>query len=179
MRLFISLNFEEQTLRQFENWQRMLQEKGIKGYWRRRDNLHLTLKFIGEVEERKLDAIQDALTNVSGKIGEFDLEVRALGVFPNPREPRILWAGIENEPKLITLYRLVQAETAIIGFEPESREYKPHLTLASGGISGMSKDVLDLGKMLYVKETVTEFHLMQSKVDKGTRSYLTVARYPL
>ncbi|AHF09689.1 MULTISPECIES: RNA 2',3'-cyclic phosphodiesterase [Dehalobacter] len=177
MRLFISLNFSEHSLDQFEKWQDELKVKGLRGYWRRRDNLHLTLRFLEEVEEKDLDALQQTLTGVSGRIGEFAVAFDSLGVFPNIIQPRILWAGIRKEPKLIQLQKQIQHATSQFGAPPDTRPFKPHLTLASGGIKGIDQNILNWGSTLDLKETAVHYALMQSKVEKGIRQYLTVARY--
>jgi 2'-5' RNA ligase len=94
-----------------------------------RDELHLTLHFLGDVPGEQAEAVRKALESV--KVNPFTVTVRRLGRFPTEGEPRVVWAGVEADPPLIELHRAVgQALTDAIGFRPEERPYSPHITLA-------------------------------------------------
>jgi 2'-5' RNA ligase len=95
----------------------------------RPENLHVTLKFIGEVPETKLAAIRNALAGVRPD-QSVTLDFRGLDFFPNDKHPRVFWAGIEASPNLKTLAADVDRATEKLGIPREQRPFTPHLTLA-------------------------------------------------
>ena len=97
--------------------------------WNLADDLHLTIKFIGEWPEDRLDELQRTLAGVD--ISQpVEIQVRGLGWFPNPRRPHVFWAGIEAGETLKTLARSTEQAVAKLGVPVEDRPYSPHLTLA-------------------------------------------------
>jgi len=94
-------------------------------------NIHLTLKFLGNVAVDMLDGITGALEKAAQGIAPFHLEVKELGVFPNLRRVQVAWVGISGEvDKLAQLQQHIESNLAPLGFAPESRPFVPHLTLA-------------------------------------------------
>ena len=94
-------------------------------------NIHLTLKFLGNVAVDMLDDITGALEKAAQGIAPFHLEVKELGVFPNLRRVQVAWVGISGEvDKLAQLQQHIESNLAPLGFAPESRPFVPHLTLA-------------------------------------------------
>jgi RNA 2',3'-cyclic 3'-phosphodiesterase len=88
--------------------------------------IHVTLKFLGNVEEGRIDEIADALKKV--KVAPFDAQVRSIGGFPNDRSPRVIWIGADPGENFVDLNRQVEDVLADIGFEREGR-FKPHVTI--------------------------------------------------
>ncbi len=97
--------------------------------WSRIDNLHVTTKFIGEWPEARLDELKSALAGMRGA-GAIDISIRGIGWFPNARNPRVLWAGVQADRKLAELAAATENAVHAIGVEKEDRPYSPHLTLA-------------------------------------------------
>ncbi|MBE7413930.1 MAG: RNA 2',3'-cyclic phosphodiesterase [Deltaproteobacteria bacterium] len=97
--------------------------------WARPESMHLTLKFLGETDERLLDALGAGLENAASGIGPFKLTVEGVDAFPNRRRPRVIWAGIGESAELTALKQRVEENVNRLGFEPEEREFSPHLTL--------------------------------------------------
>jgi 2'-5' RNA ligase len=94
-------------------------------------NIHLTLKFLGNVAVDMLDDITGALEKAAQGRAPFHLEVKELGVFPNLRRVQVAWVGISGEvDKLAQLQQHIESNLAPLGFAPESRPFVPHLTLA-------------------------------------------------
>jgi 2'-5' RNA ligase len=94
-------------------------------------NIHLTLKFLGNVAVDRLDDITGAIEKAAQGIAPFYLEVKELGVFPNLRRVQVAWVGISGEvDKLAQLQQRIESNLAPLGFAPESRPFVPHLTLA-------------------------------------------------
>jgi RNA 2',3'-cyclic 3'-phosphodiesterase len=97
--------------------------------WSPVENLHVTTKFIGEWPEDRLQVVKDTLAEVAVPRG-FEIAVQGLGWFPNARNPKVFWAGIESGPELAALAKATESALASIGVPVEDREYHPHLTLA-------------------------------------------------
>jgi RNA 2',3'-cyclic 3'-phosphodiesterase len=109
-----------------------------KARWVRAENLHVTLKFIGNVDAGKLEAIRGALGEVAAA-GAVELHFRGVGFFPNERRPRVLWAGIVASPNLAPLAAGIDARLEKLGITRETREFAPHLTLARFDPPGISE----------------------------------------
>ena len=93
--------------------------------------IHLTLKFLGDVAIDKTDAITRAMETASQGISPLNLTIKDLGVFPNLRRVQVVWVGISGEvARLSQLQQNIESNLAKLGFAPESRPFKPHLTLA-------------------------------------------------
>ena len=97
--------------------------------WVPRRNIHLTLKFLGEVSSSSLDLILSAMMTEAARHEAFDMVVAGTGAFPNTRRPRVLWVGLEAPPTLGLLQRDLDAATARLGYKSEERDFSPHLTI--------------------------------------------------
>ena len=98
--------------------------------WVSPGRIHLTLKFFGNIEELKIDSIAAAIRGPVSAAKPFHLNVRGTGAFPNLRSPRIIWIGlVDEEGRLAALQKEVESSLEKIGFEPEDRPFRPHLTL--------------------------------------------------
>ncbi len=93
--------------------------------------VHLTLSFLGNVDESRLPLLAEALRHSVSGLPAFRLSIGALGAFPNARNPRVVWVGLEGDLKALqTLHRAVEEALAPLGFPLEGRDFAPHLTLA-------------------------------------------------
>ncbi len=98
--------------------------------WVKPENVHLTLKFLGDVKEDDLEELFAELAEAARTFGPFSLEVAGVGAFPNWRNPRVVWAGIgEGAEEAVELAEVVEEVCVDLGYEPEGRVYRPHLTL--------------------------------------------------
>jgi 2'-5' RNA ligase len=128
MRLFTAIDIPAdltEALRSFVNRLRPTAEIG----WSPVENLHVTTKFIGDWPELRLDEMKNTLASVPIN-GGIDITVKGVGWFPNPRRPRVFWAGIESGEPLRDLARTTERALAQLGVPVDERAYSPHLTLA-------------------------------------------------
>ena len=103
----------------------------VKASWSREHNLHLTLKFLGQVKTSLLDRLSKAASAAVSGCSLFQISIEETGVFPNPRRPRVLWLGIKDTSGQLTeLHRRLEDACASEGFAKEQRTFHPHLTLA-------------------------------------------------
>ncbi len=135
LRLFLAVDLEEEQKKTALGLIERLQKGTLftRSFpkWVEANQLHITLKFLGAVDAGRVPEI---IRNVEAGIGRFpafDLGIERLGVFPNPREPKVLWAGVNLGKRQITQLA-ARLDDALVksGFDPEIREFHPHLTLA-------------------------------------------------
>jgi len=96
--------------------------------WVGADNLHITLKFLGGVEDTRLSDVAGAV-GAAADVRAFDVELRGLGAFPTPTRPRVIWAGAAAAPAFAELAAGVDRALGALGFPPEARGFTPHVTL--------------------------------------------------
>jgi len=109
---------------------RASRDSGMKVSWTKVENLHLTLQFLGYVEELAIPKISTALDAITTQHTAFEVVVRGAGAFPDERRPRVLWVGCEDAgARSGLLAKAVQGAMEPLGFQPEHREFSAHLTL--------------------------------------------------
>ncbi len=133
MRTFIAIELDKEAKDLVYRAQQKIKEKvrGIK--WVEYENFHITLKFLGEVGENKLEEVKTAIEKVSAKTEKFVVTGDGLGAFPSPHRARILFFGIkEGKEHIFTLFEKLEQELAKLGFQRETRPYHPHITIGRG-----------------------------------------------
>ena len=109
--------------------------------WVKPGNLHLTLKFLGDTPESKIDEIKNVMEETVKATGPFEITLRGFGVFPDKRSPRTIWTGIEGETMVLEgLAGHIESALVPLGFSKEERSFRPHLTLAR-----IKKDYREMG----------------------------------
>lgn len=99
--------------------------------WEKTEKLHLTLKFLGDIEDNQLQNLQATVEKTARQISDFNLQILGTGVFPSSRKPRILWLGVGGEQgSLRKLNDILESECETVGFAREKRNFKAHLTIA-------------------------------------------------
>ena len=130
MRLFLAINLTPQVRREVAAATAALRQAAPQASWVDEPLLHLTLKFLGEQSDDRLDEIQAAAARVAGRHRELVMTLGGIGAFPNFRRARVVWMGIQQEPRLELLHHDVEVACETLGFDVEGRPYRPHLTLA-------------------------------------------------
>jgi 2'-5' RNA ligase len=152
-------------------------------HWSPITNLHITTKFIGEWPEDRLPELIAKLRDAVPKPGVLQISVRGVGWFPNPHQPRVLFAAIQAPQGLVDLAGTTDAATAELGVPVEERRYSPHLTLAR--IKGASplallrqaiarQESLDFGTF-----DATSFYLYKSEPGPRGSVYTKLSEFPL
>ena len=180
MRLFIAIEIPEGIRSDLAS---LLQEfRGIAPQvkWVRPENLHVTLKFLGETESAKLDALRKILPTVHSA-QPVSLEFRGLGFFPNEKRPRVLWAGMETSANLKTLAADIDQATHRLGFPLEERPFTPHLTLARFQPPGITpklfQTIQEKSARGFGSLHAVEFHLIESKLKPTGAEYTTLQTF--
>jgi 2'-5' RNA ligase len=180
MRLFVALEIPSAVRENLAALLQSLRAVSPQTRWVRPENLHVTLKFIGEVPETKLAAIRSALAGARSD-QSVTLGFDGLGFFPNDKHPRVFWAGIEASPNLRTLAADIDMATEKIGVPREQRPFSPHLTLARFEPSGLTEKLRaaigeDMGHAFGSLST-NQFHLIESKLKPSGAEYTTLESF--
>jgi len=138
---------------------------GVK--WVEPHNVHLTLKFLGSVEEERLAAVAEAVRQAAAESEAFGLSCRGLGAFPNPRRPRVVWAGVQQGAEELTqLARELDRRLQALRFEPEKRPFAAHITLgrvkSPGNLPGLAEAIEGQREADFGCMEVRAVHLMKS-----------------
>lgn len=124
--------------------------------WTRPESIHLTLQFLGDVAAEQVEPIAAALQRVCADQSPFSFQLRGLGVFPNPRRPRVVWLGVvEPSGTLRTLQQGVARALEPLGFKPEERAFTPHLTLGRAAQHASRGELAQLGELITRSQIVT------------------------
>lgn len=137
--------------------------------WTPPGNIHLTLKFLGDVSTASLPLLIEFLTSESSHHQPFSLAYGGIGAFPNRRHPRVIWAGCEATPELASLQKAIDSGTGQLGFPSDHRLFSAHLTLGRVTQTASQEEVETLAQALGRTKpepsdsfTVDRFHLFQS-----------------
>jgi 2'-5' RNA ligase len=145
-----------------------------------REQLHLTLRFIGDVDEDTFASARETLAGLTG--GSFHLTIRGIGHFPPGKLPRVLWAGLEDSSPLMELQQQVEQSLVEAGIAPDGRRFSPHLTLARlketpfATVAHLEEQQRELVAGPF---PVEEFHLYSSTLNRAGAIHVKMQTYPL
>ncbi|MEN8152591.1 MAG: RNA 2',3'-cyclic phosphodiesterase [Acidobacteriota bacterium] len=128
MRLFIGIKLNDEVLDKIGAAIIPLKKEKTPVRWVKRENIHITLKFIGETDRKQTDKIM-GLFNEKPVTSPFEIIIKGLGTFGREREVRIVWAGIEDGSKLKELHFEIEQRLEKVGIKKELRDYTPHITI--------------------------------------------------
>jgi 2'-5' RNA ligase len=180
MRLFVALEIPPAVREKLAELVNSFRAVSPQTRWVRPENIHVTLKFIGEVPETKLAPFQTTLAQVRSA-QPITLGFRGLGFFPNEKHPHIFWAGIESSPNLKSLVEEIEETTETLGVPREKRPFLPHLTLARFEPPRLPEKLREAiqenaGREFGSLRTL-QFHLMESKLKPSGAEYTTVESF--
>lgn len=168
MRLFIAVQVPEELRKKMAAIAKKLDMEGIRPV--KEDNMHITLRFIGEVPDEEVGQIKEQLSSV--KFEKFDCLLKGTGTFPNPDYVRVVWAGIESGKKLEGLSGKINQ--ALHGI-PGDGKFSAHLTLARVKKKADLREFIAKHQDEFGTFTVDKFELVQSVLEPGGPRYTTVA----
>ena len=189
-RLFIAIHLSSELLVSLQEAQRRIQRQ-LAGYplrWARPEGLHLTLKFLGETEVARIDAITEQMLRVAARHAPFELPVGGLGMFPNGHRPSVLWVGVRDDARRLQMLAAdVDRAMAKLGWKREKRPFKGHLTLARVKKDAGGRIRRDLGAAVMALRgyeklgvlPVIEMHLMRSQLHPQGAIYTSLKQVAL
>lgn len=176
MRLFIALDIPAEVRAALTSYMERARALAPEVRWARVEGLHVTLKFIGHVDDAAVEKIKAALSVI--KAAPFEVKFAGVGFFPNPNAGRVFWAGVDGGDSLPRLASSIDAAMEKLGFARETKPYHPHLTLARTS----SRPLRELQPLLadpppqFGTMTAREFFLYQSQPQKGGSKYTKLER---
>jgi 2'-5' RNA ligase len=180
VRLFVALEIPSTVRENLANFMKQLRPLAPQPRWVRPENLHVTLKFIGETPAENLGAIRSALAAIRSA-QDVTIEFRGLGFFPSEKRPRVFWAGMESSPNLKTLASDMERAMEKLGIPPEQRPFSPHLTLARFEPPRLPEKlrppIQENARREFGSLAAKEFHLIESKLKPSGAEYTTLESF--
>ncbi len=180
VRAFIAVEIDPQTKQKISTLVSLLKASNAGVKWVTEDQMHFTLKFLGNIAENKIQEISNTLSIISNNFNSFAINFSKIGAFPNINYPRVIWLGIDKGVESLKILS-EEIENALekLGFQKENRKYKPHLTL---GRVKSDKNILNLTNL--IRETnfnpenniqINKLTLFQSTINPKGAIYTPLA----
>lgn len=186
LRTFIAINVPPAVLDTITRIQNRFKSLGLHASWVKPGNIHLTLKFLGDTDPDRIPGIQYTLTETLASYTRFQLLLDSVGVFPDTKNPRVLWLGLKDEEgALKTLQTDIEKALESIGFPKEQQPFSPHVTLArikSPKGKKKLKEELDAVNPKGISThpfDVGEIHLYESQLTPKGSIYTLLANFKL
>jgi 2'-5' RNA ligase len=150
VRSFIALDLSPDLLSRLEQVIRQLREllPGPSVRWLPVKNIHLTLKFLGDVSATNLDSLFKVLAAEAEKQPTFEISLGGLGAYPSNQRPRVIWVGVTAPEALSALHKGIDDETEALGYPGEERKFTPHLTIGRVSRNASSHEVRRISEAL-------------------------------
>ncbi len=191
IRAFIAIELPEELRQHLGDIEKQIQagageaaRKAVR--WVPASNLHLTLKFLGEVSTANVQALSRMLQTEAGKHQRFDMTIAELGAFPNLRRPRVIWVGSQAPEALTVLQKAIEAETRRLGYPAEERPFSPHLTLGRISQNARPDEVSQVARALGEMKIgeigrvhIDRMHLFQSDLRPSGAVYTSLYQFEL
>ncbi|GAB6101062.1 RNA 2',3'-cyclic phosphodiesterase [Thermococcus atlanticus] len=182
MRAFIAIEINDAVRDNLLRAQERIGNKAARIKFVERENFHVTLKFLGEIDEALAEDVKKALAEIARKHKKHRVRVKGIGVFPNPNYVRVIWAGIENDEGIKAIAKDVEREMRRLGFKKD-KDFVAHITI---GRVKFVRDKVELAMALkdLADEDFGEFDVEAIELKKSTLTpkgpiYETVARFEL
>jgi RNA 2',3'-cyclic 3'-phosphodiesterase len=180
MRVFIAIDLPNEVRDRLREVQHELRSLTNSVRWVAPESIHITLKFVGQVPEKRIEDIDTALRGLTWKA--FTVTVRGVGFFPGTRSPRVFWAGMEA-PTMKGLAEHLDTRMERLGFDKEKRAFRPHITLARAKESRIDSSLV-LGATQYEEHNFGSFtadrvFLFQSTLKPSGAVYEKLKEYLL
>ena len=183
IRSFIAVELPDMIREEIAKVQSVLKRAGGDVRWVRPESVHLTLKFLGDVEEDAVEPLIEAAARAVAPHPVLDLSLKGIGVFPDRRKLRVVWLGLDGDiESLKLLQKDVEKAAAEFGFDPEKRPFRPHLTLGrvkSGRNRVDLLDQIDTIQPRIIEFTVRDLVYFKSVLKPSGAEYTVLGRLPL
>lgn len=148
--------------------------------WVARENLHLTLQFLGDVDKKRIAAVETRVREIAATHRRLTLDIGGAGAFPNLGQPRIVWMGVTSDPRLELLQHDLELGNESLGFPVEGRAFRPHITMGRIRVALPAAErqalVAELRRCGFTERvTVTSVDLMESALGLGGSRYTLLA----
>lgn len=184
MRLFVALELDPRMHETLARAQEALRATKADVGWTRPDQWHVTLKFLGETAEARVPDLSAAVARAAAASPPFDVHVGGIGSFPGGSKPRVIWMRVEDEQGLLDrLVGQLEREISPMGFPPESRSFRAHITLgrvrSPQGVKALLQSLREQASADAGSVKAQEIVLFRSDLGPGGAKYTALARAPL
>lgn len=178
MRTFLAVEVPEQIRKNIDHFIRVEAKRELPIKWVKFENLHITLKFLGEIDDGKKAEILHVMKEIVKKYEPFNTQLSGIGCFPNPTNPRVLWVGVRDGSEMLCdIAGEIEKDLAHLGFKDEKR-FHPHLTI--GRIKKFCKIDHILEKMLESEPfSINAVTLFKSTLKPEGPIYTSLDRFQL
>ena len=176
MRLFVAINLPDEVLDYLYDLQKKIDLGNAKVKWVAKKNIHITLKFIGNIEDSLLEDIKSRLSKV--KYNKFSMKLSKVGWFPEEDSPRVVWMGVDNEKEVINLQKKIDEK--LLDILQGEQKFSAHITL--GRVKRTDKKLLENLRMINIEKmniNIEKFSLINSQLTRDGPKYNIVERYEL
>ncbi|MSO23350.1 MAG: RNA 2',3'-cyclic phosphodiesterase [Acidobacteria bacterium] len=181
-RTFVCVELPASIRAQAEELQGRLAGLGETICWVNPTNLHLTLRFLGEISRSQVETVCLAVRCAAASVDAFSIRLSGTGCFPSPRRPKAFWIGVTDASNLIRLFEGVEEQLFIAGFPREARPFSPHLTLGRVRVDrnrGKLGEVLAEAEFDAASFLATEVTVMKSDLRSSGAVYMPIAKVRL
>ncbi|MGI6734507.1 MAG: RNA 2',3'-cyclic phosphodiesterase [Anaerovoracaceae bacterium] len=182
MRAFIGIDFEDSMKDEIRDLQQQYRQQAQRGRWKHRDNFHLTLKFLSEVDPKQRKQIDAIMAGICKRHAPFELKLTDSGIFKGRDSIRVLWLGLGGDVgALHSLQKEIDLALEPVGFQRESRKYSPHITIGQDIIfeEEFERVKRAVPTIQFKPMLVTSLYLFKSEQIGNRRIYTKVSRYDL
>ena len=183
IRCFISVNLPDDAKTAIGSIITELKKTGADVKWVIAENIHLTLKFLGNTDESLIPGIAEALSKKLSLYNAFCIRIADVGCFPSEKRPRVIWVGIMDSEMLTNIQKDVDAALTGFGFAPEVRPFSPHLTIGRvrslKKAAELTKCFADLRRPDVGRVEISAIHIMKSDLKPAGAEYSSLCRIPL
>lgn len=183
-RLFIAIKIVPDLRQGVARVQKDLQVFDLGIRWVAVENIHLTLRFLGEIKEERIQGIKDILTSVGQGHNGFDMELRHLGVFPTERNPRVIWVSCQEKTgTLARVYEELENGLVGMGLEKDDHPFSAHITIgrikSRQNIDKLKNYLVSNKDVLIGAQRVNELVLFRSRLSPQGPTYTEEGNFPL
>jgi 2'-5' RNA ligase len=184
LRTFIAVEMSSEVRTRARQLVDKLQETGAKVTWVKPEAMHLTLKFLGDVDLLEIPAVCEAVSGVVAELPPFEIEIRGAGAFPSASRPRTIWLGVgHGNEELVEVHDAIERALSRLGFRQENRRFRPHLTLGrvrgDGGLSELGRLVTQHAEYVGGVASVDDVIVFSSELDAEGPIHEPLAVAPL
>lgn len=183
LRCFISLELPEEVKKTICACIERLKAAGADVRWVKPENLHLTLKFLGDTPEELLKDINKKLIHIAKAQDRFSLQLSGIDAFPNIKYPRVVWLGVHDSDAIIRLQHDIDESMAGLGFKKDDKKFKPHLTIGRvrslRNKDALIKELATLKEADFGKIEVINITLMKSELRPGGAEHYKISEIPV
>jgi 2'-5' RNA ligase len=184
IRSFIAIELPQPLKSRVDEVQREIRRTDADVKWVRPEGIHLTLKFLGSISGDDVERIFQSIAPAIAEWEPFEVRVQGMGCFPNPRNPRVVWLGMDRgKETLISLQQAVEKKMAELSFPPEGRPFSPHLTLgrvrSPRGKGGLAQAIEKHRETEVGTFQVREVFLFRSELRPSGAVYTKLKEFPM